>query len=559
MRGIVRPFTIVLVLLAVSGSLAAVWIQPSAASVSSWSATTNYPVGIEGQSCVVSSGFVYCVGGGTWSGGALILTAAVYYASLSSSGVGSWSPTTSYPTPIFGQSCVVNSGFAYCIGGHLQNGSADAVYFAALSSNGVGSWSITTNYPTTVSDQSCVADSGFVYCIGGLDPSTNNAAVYFAALSSGGVGSWSATTNYPTTIYDQGCFANSGFVYCVGGVAGGGPGGLTNTNAVYFAALSSSGVGSWSATTKVPTDYHLGRTCLVDSDFVYCIGYFASAADAVYFAPLFSGGVGVWSATTNYPTPISGQSCVADSGFGIVYCIGGTTSATCNCATNAVYFGQFVTEGLSRTGISCSPSMIAYNQPSQCTATVTDSSATPTPPTGNVTFSITPYTPGHFTPSNTCTLVPTGPSTASCAVNITYPAPNPCCIPPSEGSQPVTGTYSGDSTHHASSGTTTITVTRRSTSTMVSCSKLKSNAVCTVNVIDASPATPTRLTGTVAFSTTGTGGFSSCVMSTNGSTATCTVNYVPGKGKAMIITITATYSGDQDHLGSSGSTTIKSS
>src|SRR2546427_801804 len=191
-------------------------------------------------------------------------------------------------------------------------------------------------------------------------------------------------------------------------------------------------------TTKVPTDFYLGRTCLVDSGFVYCIGYFASAADAVYFAPLSSGGVGVWSATTNYPTPIVGQSCVADSGF--AYCIGGTTSALCNCATSAVYFARFVTEGVTRTSVSCTPSSIAYNQPGRCTATVTDSSASPTSPSGTATFSINTITQGYFTPSNTCPLVSTGPSTASCAVNVTYPAPNPCCIPPSEGSQPVPGT-----------------------------------------------------------------------------------------------------------------------
>ena len=263
----------------------------------------------------------------------------------------------------------------------------------------------------------------------------------------------------------------------------------------------------------------------------------------------------MWSATTNYPTPIFGPSCVADSGF--AYCIGGATSAT--SATNALYFGQFVTEALTRTSVSCTPTSIAYNQPSQCMATVTDSSANPTSPTGTVTFSTNAITQGYFTPSNTCALLSSGPLTASCAVNVTYPAPNPCCIPPSEGSQPVIATYSGDSTHHASSGTTMVTVTRRSTSTMVSCSKTKGNIACTVNVTDASPSTPTMLKGSVAWSSSGTGGFSSCDLSSTGSGVTCTVNYVPGKGRATIIIITATYSGDPDHLGSSGSTTIKSS
>lgn len=94
---------------------------------------------------------------------------------------------------------------------------------------------------------------------------------------------------------------------------------------------------------------------------------------------------------------------------------------------------------------------------------------------------------------------------------------------------------------------------------MVSCSKMKGNIICNVNVTDISPATPVTLTGTVAMNGTGTGTFTECNLSTTGSTATCMANYFPGKGKAMIITITGTYSGDPDHLGSSGSTTIKSS
>jgi len=131
---------------------------------------------------------------------------------------------------------------------------------------------------------------------------------------------------------------NSGFVYCIAGQS---PTGATN--ATYYAALTSSGVGSWSASTAFPRAIY-GQSCVVDSAFVYCIGGIAfSSTNAVYFAPLSSSGVGSWSATTNYPTTIYGQSCVADSGS--VYCIGGQTTTACNCATNAVYSAPFVSSG----------------------------------------------------------------------------------------------------------------------------------------------------------------------------------------------------------------------
>ena len=99
----------------------------------------------------------------------------------------------------------------------------------------------------------------------------------------------------------------------------------------------------------------------------------------------------------------------------------------------------------------------------------------------------------------------------------------------------------------------------RATSTTVSCSKVKGSITCTITVTDTSPGTSITPTGTVAMSSTGTGTFTSCAFSGASSSATCTVTYTPGKGKTSIISITGTYSGDTDHFGSSGSTTIKSS
>src|SRR5437016_5610813 len=432
----------------------AIWIQPASALLSSWSSTTNYPIGIEFPSCVMSSGFVYCIAGDNSSS----LTNAVYFAPLlPAGGAGSWSSSTSYPLRLQSQSCVTSSGYVYCIGGDTHGGlanSTSAVYFAPLSSNGVGSWSPSTRYPTNIAGQSCVVDSGFVYCIAGENTTalpgggvqgTINSAVYFAPLSSSGVGSWSPTTSYPTVIYTQSCALDSGFVYCIGGNNGSGVPSGTSSNGVFFASTSPN-----------------------------------------------------------------------------------TTS----------------------TSISCSPSSVAVNQPTQCTATVTDTSSTPAPIIGTVTFSSS--SSGSFTPSNTCTLKSIGSSTASCAATVSY-APGSG----TEGTQTITGTYDGD--HQGSSGTTSLTVTERTTSTMVTCPKVKGNTVCTVTVTDTSPGTAITPAGTVAMSSTGSGMFTSCNLSGTGSSATCTATYTTGRGKTTIITIMATYSGDKDHFGSSGNTTIKSS
>ena len=232
-------------------------------------------------------------------------------------------------------------------------------------------------------------------------------------------------------------------------------------------------------------------------------------------------------------------------------------TAPCVVAGLAV-FGEatVVTPGLdsTSTSVSCAPSIVAVNQATQCTAFVTDTSATPSSPTGTVTFSSN--RPGRFTPSRTCNLRSISSSSSSCSVIYTPSLGT-------EGTHTITAGYSGDSTHRQSTGYTTISVTKRSSVTSVTCSPSTTQArhpvTCTATVADTSPGTPITPTGTVAWGSTGPGSFSSasCTLSSTGpSTASCTVNYTPTPAKPSLQTITGTYSGDTDHAGSSGSTTI---
>src|SRR5919108_1210888 len=320
---------VILVIVAVAGIwLGPVWVQATPPNIGSWSATTNYPTGIAYQSCVVSSGFEYCIAGAnstaTPQGNRTVITDAVYFGQLSSGGVVAWSRTTSYPLRVQSQSCVADSGFVYCIGGDFNgNGltnNTSAVYYASLSSSGVGSWLPTTNYPIPIEDESCVTSTGFVTCIAGANstgscsPSgcggriTINSVAYFAALSSSGVGPWSQTTSYPTGIINEKCVAASGFVYCAGGDTAAGFGTPAEiTNSVYFAPLSSGRVGSWLSTTNYPLHFASPSCVLFGSlGLMYCIGGFSATGgaftgptSAVYSAPLSSTGVGAWSPATN--------------------------------------------------------------------------------------------------------------------------------------------------------------------------------------------------------------------------------------------------------------------
>ena len=202
------------------------------------------------------------------------------------------------------------------------------------------------------------------------------------------------------------------------------------------------------------------------------------------------------------------------------------------------------------TTVNCSPNPTPVNAPTTCTATVTDTSSVPTTPTGTVSF--TTNKAGSFS-TTMCTLAGTG-SSASCSVTYT-PSPG------SEGTHTITGTYGGDLTHSGSQGRFDLTVIKRSTSTSVSCSpnfvQPGVSTTCQATVTDTSPGTPITPTGTVTWSSSGAGTFSpsnSCTLSGAGATATCTVTYTPSSQGTQVIT--ATYQGDRDHFGSSGSTEL---
>jgi Kelch motif len=160
------------------------WYAPlSPSGIGTWTETTPYPAGIYLPECAASGGYVYCIGGSDSSSNPVN---NVYEATLSSSGIGTWGQTSTYPISVSGQSCVISSGYIYCVGGESASDSfSNAVYYATISSSGVGSWNQSANYPDGVATD-CVISSGYMYCIGGADSSSNGETpnVYYYALSS---------------------------------------------------------------------------------------------------------------------------------------------------------------------------------------------------------------------------------------------------------------------------------------------------------------------------------------------------------------------------------------
>jgi hypothetical protein len=360
--------TFLLIILALGFTSGLLVVVPSAQpahaeSLGQWVSTTSYPLNITSQSCVTPGGYVYCFGGQISSSDNA--TDATYYAPLSSSGIGAWASTTSFPGEGVSPVCTISSEYVYCFNtqSHLNQ-----LYYAPLSSSGVGAWTGTTslpsynitasgmNFPAAVLPHSCVASQIYIYCIanimpGGGPPFPPNDAVYFAPISSSGVGAWTSTTTYPNLAQGLSCAFSGDYIYCVGGTTNYSFDGHTtvdgDTNAVYYAQVQSSGgLGPWTSTASYPVPID-DQSCSIYSGYIQCVGGDellgtsnepGGPTDATYFAQILpasqgGGGLSNWVSTVSYPLSNWPSSCVIPSSSssavgGYVYCIGGETASS---------------------------------------------------------------------------------------------------------------------------------------------------------------------------------------------------------------------------------------
>jgi hypothetical protein len=305
-------------------------VDTTTASVSSgalgpWASTADYPLAANNcagaapnlycaqQSCVASSGYIYCVGGES---------ASTYYSQLSAAGLGPWMRTADYPVPIEDESCAVSSGYIYCVGGAVGGADGGAisstadVYYAPLSSSGIGAWTASTPYPYVARPQ-CMIDSGYIYCVSANPAETGSPDAYYAPISSSGVGAWTPTAGPPT--FTEGCSSMGGYAYCFGG-GGCAPEAPPSDcySPSYFAPLTPSGIGPWTTTTELPT--------AVSATYVAAGSYIYYLSIPAFVAAVSADGIGPWQTTTNYPDSSYPSNCVSNGAY--LYCASPVASSS---------------------------------------------------------------------------------------------------------------------------------------------------------------------------------------------------------------------------------------
>jgi hypothetical protein len=219
---------------------------------------------LDGHSCTLSNNVIYCVGGSTSAPPYNIN--GIYYSPISSTGVGAWSKINNYPANVAEHSCVSSNDTIYCVGGMVKTCSnnlcwyppINSTYYAPISSTGIGTWTSATDYPVPIEEQVCKLFDNNIYCIGGTQwVDTNNAEsgqyeiseVYYAPVSSTGVGIWTSTTDYPLSLAYFSC--------TLGAAQGFAPSTTTSTSSssTSTSITSTSSTTSTSTTTLTPTLY----------------------------------------------------------------------------------------------------------------------------------------------------------------------------------------------------------------------------------------------------------------------------------------------------------------
>ncbi len=289
--------------------------QSLAASMGAWQATSVYPLLIYNQTCVEWNSYVYCFGGSTSQGSA---TKRVYFAHLTSGGIGTWKATASFPINASAPACSVDNGTVYCVGGMLRNGTTiPYAYFANLSASGISSWDFSVGYPVHIAGTSCTALNGFFYCVGGFNTTAPLAAVNYAQLDNGTYQFWFIGAGHPVNTSFTTCLGQDSIIYCFAGTGG---------ESDYYGIINSSygAISGWFPSGAYPVPAY-APSCAAWNGHAYCVGGYTSGYTALsetYYTQLLQAGIGSWTPGTTYPSPgLDEGSCVASNGY--LYCIGG--------------------------------------------------------------------------------------------------------------------------------------------------------------------------------------------------------------------------------------------
>lgn len=214
-----------------------------------------------------------------------------------------------------------------------------------------------------------------------------------------------------------------------------------------------------------------------------------------------------------------------------------TSAGTSDLTTNAIH--------ATTLSVTPNPATVSPGGSVTFTATVTDSSSSPTTPTSSVSWS--DGNGGGVFDQTSCTL-----TSGACTVSYTPATNAPNAIT-------ITASYNGDDTHQASTGSSQLTANVLHTTTASitpNPATFTAGTLVTFTVTISDTIDPTSsMIGIVKWTDNGAGGSFSpdaCIISGNH----CSLDYTPPSNPSSSITITASYAGDSTHSASSATSSL---
>lgn len=302
--------------------------------VNTWSSTGTGLIARYGAGVAAYNGFIYVTGGCITYVAATCstITNSVQKASISSTGIGTWTNEVALPETIWQHTLTAYNGNLYLTAGGNTAGATPAGtthdYIMKLKNDGsfaYGNW-VQSNGPTGRLYPASVAANNAIITVGGHGSGNVFTNVYYQIISADGTVDNNSTTPLLTGVWAASATYYNGYIYITGGCTNDACPSYTNT--VQYAKVNSNGsVGAWATTTSLPTARY-GHTSWVSNGYLYVGGGQATGTlSDVQFAPIYTNGtIGYWTATTSMGTARSFAGNVASGGS--LYVAGGLSATT---------------------------------------------------------------------------------------------------------------------------------------------------------------------------------------------------------------------------------------
>ncbi len=260
------------------------------------------------------------------------------YLQFAASDVGSWLTTTVLPQTLTGHRAVSwNDRYAYVVGGYNNLNYVNTVYYASISSGGIGNWTALNPLPVALRDPAVVIGTNTIYVMGGRDGSQVYNTIYYASINTDGtIGAWqTSAVTLPVALWGHTATYCMGYIYLIGGTSS-----MTENTAIssvyYTKVTAMNTLTAWSAGTSLPATRNRHAAVTYNGKLFVLGGYDNAGvkASTVYYAtPGVSGSTGAWSTGTALPVAVSNHSAAVTNG--VISVMAGAVGAT---LSNTVYY-----------------------------------------------------------------------------------------------------------------------------------------------------------------------------------------------------------------------------